>query len=99
MKANISIDWSTTPSFAIFHQGKSLAYLVLAWWQNDNEMFTRVAVHKDGTWIIDAQQYSFCLYDLEIFWQERNIFIDSIDCSTPNLLNYQRARRTFTKGA
>ncbi len=86
------VDWSTVPSFAVFHDGASMAYLVLAWWGNDNELFTSVSVLTSSGWIEDPTRHSFCVYDLEIMWQERNYFIECIDCEKPDLEVY-RAKR------
>src|SRR5256885_15608127 len=33
---------SSTPAFAIFHDGASMDYLVVAWWMNENELFISV---------------------------------------------------------
>ncbi len=87
-----NIDWLNTPSFVIFHDGASCDYLVLVWWANDNEIFTSVSVKSDDVWLEDANKYSFCLYDLEIMWLERNIYIKTIDCEQPSLKLYQTSR-------
>ena len=92
VKSARDIDWLKTPAFVIFHDGESCDYLVLVWWDNDNELFTSVSVKKDGEWLEDANKFSFCLYDLEIFWIERNIYINTIDCSQPSLHKYQTSR-------
>ena len=74
-KEEKNIDWKTTASFAIFHAGAEMNYLVLAWWGNGNELFTPVSVEKEEGWVEDSNRYSFCLWDLEVFWHERNSFI------------------------
>ena len=92
VKVARDIDWKNTPSFVIFHDGNNCNYLVLAWWGNDNELFTSVSVKSNGKWVEDPTKYSFCLYDLEIIWAERNIYINSIDCAIPSLHKYQTLR-------
>jgi hypothetical protein len=92
IKASRNIDWINTPAFVIFHDGAGCDYLVLVWWANDNELFTSVSVKTDGKWVEDPSKYSFCLYDLEILWAERNIYIKTIDCETPALKKYQVSR-------
>ena len=92
MKALAPIDWSRTPTFAIFHEGAGALYLVLAWWGNDNELFTRVAVREPQGWVSEAGQYSFCLWDLEVMWNERQYFIDTVYCAEPNLASYRLKR-------
>jgi len=92
IKASRNIDWINTPAFVIFHDGSGCDYLVLVWWENENELFTSVSVKDDGEWVEDANKYSFCLYDLEVFWVERNIYIQTIDCEFPSLKKYQLSR-------
>jgi hypothetical protein len=87
-----ALDWNATPHFAIFHQGASFPYLILAWWGNDNELFNSVSVLTEQNWIEQPEKYSFCVYDLEIFWAERNIFVDTVYCWTPSLERYQMTR-------
>ena len=48
LKKSNALNWQTTPAFAIFTDGQTAEYLVLAWWGNDNELFTRVAVREAG---------------------------------------------------
>lgn len=43
----------------------------------------------NNQWVEDANKYSLCLYDLDILWNERNIYIDTIDCESPSLRQYQ----------
>ena len=86
------LDWSAVPAFAVFHDGASTAYLVLAWWGNDNELFTSVSVRAEMGWVEDPAKYSFCVYDLEVIWQERNHFIQFIECAGPSLEKYRTKR-------
>jgi hypothetical protein len=87
-----AVAWAFTPAFVLFHDGASLSYLVLAWWGNDNELFTSVSVRTESGWVEDASRYSFCVYDLEVFWHERNYFIQFMDCAEPNLAGYRATR-------
>jgi hypothetical protein len=86
------VAWASTPAFVVFHDGASCAYLVLGWWGNDNELFTSVSVNTESGWVEDGSRYSFCVYDLEVFWQERNYFIQFIDCPMTDLGRYRAAR-------
>jgi hypothetical protein len=92
IKALKGLDWSSTPSFAIFHEGISADYLVLAWWGNDNELFTSVSVREGGAWFQDSSNYSFCVWDLEILWAERNIFVSTMYSGRPDLQAYRHER-------
>ena len=92
VKKRKAIPWASTPAFAIFHDGAGMAYLILAWWGNDNELFTSVSVQTGAGWVEDPEKYSFCIYDLEVIWRERNHFIEHIDCAIPDLEAYRAQR-------
>ena len=92
VKASKALDWAATPAFVIFHDGASCQYLVLAWWGNGNELFTSVSVNTPAGWVEDPAKYSFCLWDLEVFWHERKFFIESIYCAKPDLHSYRCTR-------
>lgn len=87
-----AVAWASTPAFVIFHDGTGMSYLVLAWWNNDNELFTSVSVKTKSGWVEAASKYSFCVYDIEVFWQERNFFIEFLYCPKPCLQSYRAAR-------
>src|SRR5438105_4161439 len=93
VKAQRQVPWASTPAFAILHDGVA-PYLILAWWDNDNELFTSVSVQTESGWIEDAARYSFCVYELEIMWHERNFFIESVYCPAPDLAAYRAKRFT-----
>ena len=92
-----SVRWAETPAFAIFHDGAERRYLVLAWWANGNELFTSVSVEADAGWVEDPARYSFCLWDLEIMWFERNRFVETVYCAQPSLADYRVGRYTGTQ--
>ena len=79
----------TKAAFVIFHRGESLRYLVLCHWGNDNELFTSVSVQEEAGWVEDSSRYSFCLYDMQVMWAERNFYIQTIDVEQPDLAAYQ----------
>lgn len=91
-KKSRPVDWATTPAFAIFHEGAQWLYLILAWWGNDNELFTSVSVCTDGGWQEDPTRYSFCVHDLEVFWAERSYFIEHMYRLEPDIHGYRAAR-------
>lgn len=64
--------------------GASSAYWVPGWWGNDNELSTKVAVPEPGGWTIDALRYSFCLWDMEVIWHERQAFHDGVGNLQPS---------------
>lgn len=91
VKAERGLDWANLPAFAIFHRGASFLYLVLCWWGNDNELFNSVSVLTEQGWVEDPRRFSFCVYDLEVMWFERQAFIKYLDLSTPDLSAYRQA--------
>ena len=93
IKASRSVKWGETAHFAIFHGGASMLYLILCWWGNDNELFTAVSVLTPDGWVEQPDRYSFCLYDLEVFWDERNHYIETIDCAQPSMSRYRERLR------
>ena len=92
VKESKAISWPDTPAFTIFHKGERFLYLILAWWGNDNELFTSVSVLTDEGWIEDPSKFSFCAYDLEVFWIERNIYISTVYCENPSIKQYREQR-------
>lgn len=75
--------------FIIKHQGVDANYVVLAWWTQENELPTRVFVtdRKTGKWR-EAKNESFCVWDLEIMWQERNHYIRTVLGGSSNVSDY-----------
>lgn len=66
--------------FVIFHSGATHHYLVLCWWDTQNELFTRVVVRprERDEWDISGRHYSCCVWDLDVMWFERNAWIESM---------------------
>src|SRR5262245_37749312 len=61
-------------AFAIFHQGRGVHYLVLCWWDNENELFSRVFVRsfdQEAAWRAATAGESACVWDLQVIWFER----------------------------
>ena len=96
VKSSRNLDWPITPAFALFHEGENFLYLVFAWWGNENELFTSVSVLTESGWIEDREKYSFCLYDLEIFWFERNTFITTMYGGSSCIESYRKQRINIT---
>ena len=46
----------------------------------------------ESGWVEDPLRFSFCLWDLEVFWRERNAFIECVYCAQPDLAAYRRRR-------
>lgn len=61
--------------FVIFHQARSGPYLILAWWDNENELPVRVFLADAAGWRSAAAHESFCVWDLRVPWHEREAYI------------------------
>jgi hypothetical protein len=61
--------------FVVLHAGRGADYGVLAWWDRENELPTRVFVRGDGVWRAAQGGESFCVWDLEIMKEERDRYV------------------------
>jgi hypothetical protein len=59
----------------IYHQGHFANYVVVAWWDNENELPIRVFVDDGGGWRAARTHESICVWDLEVIWFERNAWV------------------------
>lgn len=64
--------------FLIIHPNVAFYYIILNWWDNENELFSRAFVTKrppGAGWIAGADQHSFCVWDMEVMSFEREQWI------------------------
>jgi hypothetical protein len=91
--------------FVILHQGRDVGYLVLAWWDRENELPLRVFVLEQGApWRPARDSESVCVWDLEVIWAERMAYVETVlrdgrsgrdaylSRSAPHLSSVQRQR-------
>jgi hypothetical protein len=66
--------------FVIQHQGRGMDYLVLGWWDRENELPLRIWVdERNGEgWRAARGEESVCVWDLEILWTEREAYVGTI---------------------
>jgi len=66
--------------FLIAHQGRTGDYVVLCWWDRENELPVRVWVRssREEPWHLAQNSESFCVWDLEIMWAERNAWVQTM---------------------
>jgi tetratricopeptide (TPR) repeat protein len=63
----------------IEHRGRGADYVVLAWWDRENELPIRVFVRADGgAWRPARGAESVCVWDLEIVAFERDAYVDTV---------------------
>lgn len=61
--------------FVIHHQGLTGDDVVLGWWDRENELPVRVWVRDEAGWRPARDGESFCVWDLEIVWHEREAWV------------------------
>jgi len=65
--------------FIIEHQGNSVDYLVLGWWDRENELPLRVYVRDSGApWRPARGGESVCVWDLQVIWAERQAYVGTV---------------------
>lgn len=67
--------------FVIFHQGRGVRFLILNWWDRENELFNRVMIRgmvEDDIWVRAREGEVACVWDLQIVWFEREAWVDTV---------------------
>ena len=64
--------------FLIVHRGRAAEYVVLAWWDRQNELPVKVFVRNEGPWRPAREGESFCVWDLEIVGRERDAYVGTV---------------------
>lgn len=61
----------------ILHQGGTADYVVLAWWDSDNELPLHVWVRKpdEAEFRPAGSSESVCVWDLDVLWGERQLYV------------------------
>ncbi|MBI3145938.1 MAG: isochorismatase [Pseudogulbenkiania sp.] len=67
----------------IRHAGRGMDYLVLVYWDNENECLVRVWVRDEGGWRA-ASAESFCVWDLQVIWHEREACVRHLLADAPD---------------
>ena len=68
-------------AFIIEHRGAGTDYLILCWWDRENELPTRVFVRDQSAgspWHIATGGESFCVWDLQVIEFERNAYVGTL---------------------
>lgn len=71
----------------IRHAGRGMDYLVLVYWDNENECLVRIWVRDEGGWRA-ARGESFCVWDLQVIWHEREACVRHLLTDTPDVDGY-----------
>lgn len=80
--------------FLIQHQGRGVHYLVLCWWDNENELPIRILVRPfdQSHWRPAAGSESVCVWDLEIIAFERTAYTRHVLSGNIDLNAYMNER-------
>ncbi len=78
----------------IAHPGAGWRYVVLGWWENENELITRTVVQPmaGGAWRAGGDRHSFCVWDMEVLWFERGAWIETMLNGSPSAESYLARR-------
>jgi hypothetical protein len=64
--------------FAILHRGRTGDYLILSWWDRENELPTRVFLREAEVWRPASGGESFCVWDLRVLGWEREAYVGTV---------------------
>lgn len=66
--------------FVIAHHGRGADYLVLGWWDRENELPVRVFLKPEGEAAFRPASggESFCVWDLRVIAAERNAYVSTV---------------------
>ena len=67
-------------AYCVMHQGRGADYLVLGWWDRENEMPVRVFVcpAEEDAWRAARGSESFCVWDLQVVAFERDAYVATV---------------------
>lgn len=76
--------------FLILHAGRGAAYVVLAWWDNENELPMRILVRSDREriWRPAGSHESVCVWDLEVIAFERQAYVKTVLAAGGSVAEY-----------
>lgn len=63
------------------HRGAGADYVVLGWWDRENELPTRVVVREhasEAPWRPARASESFCVWDLQVIGFERDAYVSTV---------------------
>lgn len=67
--------------FVIFHRGRGVDFLVLNWWDRENELFNRVLLRghaEDAAWEWGRGGETACVWDLQVLAFERDAYVERV---------------------
>jgi hypothetical protein len=64
--------------FVIEHQGRGVDYVILAWWDRENELPIRVVVGDGDVWRPARESEFVCVWDLQVVAAERDVYVATV---------------------
>lgn len=66
----------------ILHQGRGARYIILGWWDNENELPLRIWTQPSNAcgapWLPASASQSVCVWDLEVLNFERHAYVERV---------------------
>jgi hypothetical protein len=78
----------------VAHRGASASYVVLGWWDRENELPVRIFIRETGAgadaagWRPARDGESFCVWDLQVLWHEREAYVETMLVPEPDPAAY-----------
>jgi hypothetical protein len=69
-------------------------YLVVGWWDNENELRMKIWVTENGQWR-EALNESFCVWDMQVMAFERDAFVATLLQKQPDVAAYLQQQLTI----
>ncbi len=60
------------------HQGRTSDYLILCWWDRENELPIAVYLGDGDGWRPAEGSESICVWDLPVLWWEREVYVGTV---------------------
>lgn len=64
--------------FLVEHQGRGVDYVILAWWDRENELPFRIVVGDGDVWRPSRESESLCVWDLQVAAAERDAYVETV---------------------
>ena len=74
--------------FCIRSTGRTGNYLILGWWDHRYELVVRCFTDSSGAWAQRDGTHSFCVWDLQVLWAEREAYVKHMMSDTPDVEAY-----------
>ena len=79
LPGGVHVDGRPGVGFMVAHHGEGIDYVVMGWWDRQNELPLRIFVREDGgQWRSAEGSESVCVWDLQVIAHERDAYVEHI---------------------